>query len=60
MEGATSAGSDRALLLSPHPLALESLRRSLQPFDIRFDSVRLPLSAHPDLSQMTAAPGSSA
>lgn len=54
----TSATSDRALLLSPHPLALESLRRSLQAFDIRFDCVRLPLSAHPDLSQMAAAPGS--
>jgi len=52
-------GSEKALLLSPHPLALAALSRALSSFgDARFENVRLPLSAHPDLSLMSAEPGS--
>jgi DNA-binding NarL/FixJ family response regulator len=47
----------QALLFSPHPLALESLRRSLEPVEVPFVPVRLPLSAHPDLSHLQASPG---
>ena len=54
MPSASSAG---ALLLSPHPLALEGLRAALLPLGVRVDGVRLPHSAHPDLSQLIAPPG---
>jgi DNA-binding NarL/FixJ family response regulator len=46
-----------ALLLSPHPLALEALRRALGTLELKFQAVRLPHSAHPDLSDLKAAPG---
>jgi DNA-binding NarL/FixJ family response regulator len=55
----TGLGAKRALLLSPHPLALDALSRALSSFgEARFEPVRLPLSAHPDLSQLAAEPGS--
>lgn len=47
----------RALLFSPHPLALESLTQSLGALAIPFTAVRLPLSAHPDLSHLDAEHG---
>lgn len=53
-----SASTSGALLLSPHPLALEGLRAALLPLGVHVDGVRLPHSAHPDLSQLTAPPGS--
>ena len=52
-----SASTTDALLLSPHPLALEALRAALVPLGVRVVGVRLPHSAHPDLSQLDAAPG---
>jgi two-component system, NarL family, nitrate/nitrite response regulator NarL len=52
-----SASAPDALLLSPHPLALEALRAALLPLGVRVIGVRLPHSAHPDLSQLAAAPG---
>ena len=52
-----SAPPPSALLLSPHPLALEALRSALVPLGVRVVGVRLPHSAHPDLSQLDAAPG---
>jgi DNA-binding NarL/FixJ family response regulator len=56
MVSATGAPAS-ALLLSPHPLALEALRRALASIDLRFEAVRLPHSAHPDLTALNAAPG---
>jgi DNA-binding NarL/FixJ family response regulator len=52
-----SAPPARALVFSPHPLALESLGRILSGLGVAFTAVRLPHSAHPDLSQLDAAPG---
>jgi len=50
---------ERALLLSPHPLALAALARALASFEeARFEAVRLPLSAHPDLSLLSSQPSS--
>ena len=53
-----SAPGPHALLLSPHPLALEALRAALLPLGVSAVGVRLPHSAHPDLSQLDAAAGS--
>ena len=46
-----------ALLLSPHPLALEALRALLVQLGLHVRGVRLPHSAHPDLSLLEAGPG---
>jgi DNA-binding NarL/FixJ family response regulator len=52
-----SASGPGGLLFSPHPLALEALRRSLGALELRFENVRLPHSAHPDLTRLDAPPG---
>jgi DNA-binding NarL/FixJ family response regulator len=52
-----SAPPARALVFSPHPLALESLGRTLSGLGVAFGAVRLPHSAHPDLSQLDGLPG---
>jgi DNA-binding NarL/FixJ family response regulator len=46
-----------ALLLSPHPLALEALRRILATPEIPFRTIRIPHSGHPDLSGVQASTG---
>jgi DNA-binding NarL/FixJ family response regulator len=53
-----SVPAPHALLLSPHPLALEALRAALAPLGVQAVGTRLPHSAHPDLSQLSADPGS--
>jgi len=53
-----SDSSAHALLFSPHPLALEALGTALRGLGFSFTDVRLPHSAHPDLSQLAAPQGS--